>query len=263
MLPLASLLLLLAALGTALLVAVAARVLLRHRTTSERPGHFPRSGRIGLRLAASVAIALAAFTIFIEVADNVIDRDELFRGDTWIGNLVAPLRTGSGLAIARVVSMLGISITMTVLALVVVATFYRRNWRMVAIGWTLLFGGGKLVEFLLKHLFRRSRPGGSEDMSYSYPSGHAMGAMIGYGILAYLLLRRAERPATRVIITAGAALIILAVGASRLVLGVHFFTDVVGGYAAGATWLLLSIAALEAERAQFDAGMAKRGVTGA
>jgi undecaprenyl-diphosphatase len=158
--------------------------------------------------------------------------------------------------------MFGLSITMTALALVVMLTVYRRNWRAVAVGWALLFGGGKLVEFLLKHLFHRTRPAGSQAASYSYPSGHAMGAMIGYGILAYLLLRRAERPATRVAITAGAGVVILAVGTSRLVLGVHFFTDVVGGYAAGATWLLLSIAALEAERAQFHAEAAKPGVRG-
>lgn len=61
---------------------------------------------------------------------------------------------------------------------------------------------------------------------FSYPSGDAMGSMIGYAVLAYLLL----------------------LGVSRLVLGVHYFTDVAGGFAAGAVWLALSITVMETER---------------
>jgi membrane-associated phospholipid phosphatase len=57
-----------------------------------------------------------------------------------------------------------------------------------------------------------------------------------------------QRPAGRAFVTATTALIILVIGLSRLVLAVHFFTDVVGGYAAGAVWLALSIAAVQAAR---------------
>lgn len=245
----ASLFLLATAFGTAVLVSFAARALLRHRAASGVTARrLPLSGRIGVQLAASVAIALAAFTIFVEVADNVLDQDELYRLDARVDAALAPLRGAHGLAVARVASLLGLSVTMTALALVVAATVYRWNWRAIAAGWALVFGGGKLVELLLKNVFQRTRPVGTELPSYSYPSGHAMGAMIGYGILAYLILLRIRRPIARIAITAAAGLVILAVGVSRLVLGVHYFTDVVGGYAAGAMWLALSIAAIEAER---------------
>jgi undecaprenyl-diphosphatase len=129
------------------------------------------------------------------------------------------------------------------------------NSRAVAIGWTLVLGGGKLVEAVLKHTFQRTRPIGAlqhlGDQSYSYPSGHAMGAMIGYGVLAYLVLLRVRRPMGRAAVTAAAALTIIAIGLSRLVLGVHFFTDVIGGYAAGAVWLALSLTAAGAARDGF------------
>lgn len=72
--------------------------------------------------------------------------------------------------------------------------------------------------------------------------------MIGYAVLAYLLLLGVQRQSARVAITALAALVILAVGVSRLVLGVHYFTDVAGGFAAGAVWLALSITVMETER---------------
>jgi len=138
------------------------------------------------------------------------------------------------------------------LALVLIVVLFRRNWLVVVVGWTLVMGGGKLVELALKHTFHRTRPIGAlqhlSDPSYSYPSGHAMGAMIGYGMLTYLVLLRVRQPAARALVTAIAALVIIAIGTSRLVLAVHYFTDVVGGFAAGAVWLALSLAAVEAAR---------------
>jgi len=186
------------------------------------------------------------------VADNVIDQDKLSRFDAQVLVLLAPWRTTTGLGIANTVSRFGTVPVMSGLALVLVLTLFRHQWRAVVVGWTLVMAGGKLVEAVLKHTFHRHRPIGAlhylHGASYSYPSGHSMGSMIGYGLLAYLVLLRVRRPAGRAAVTAGAALIILAVGLSRLVLAVHFFTDVVGGYAAGAVWLALSIAAVEAAR---------------
>jgi len=252
MLSFASLLLLGMAVVTAALVAVTSRSLLR----GERAVHAqPAAAAFGLRLALSLAISLAALWLFTEVADNVIDQDRLSHFDALVTAGLAPWRTATGLEIARVVSWFGTSLAMSILALVVLLTLHRRNWRAVVVGWTLVLGGGKLVEAVLKHAFHRTRPIGAlqhlADPSYSYPSGHSMGAMIGYGLLAYLVLLRVHRPIARGTVTMAAALIILAVGLSRLVLAVHFFTDVIGGYAAGAVWLALSLTAASAARQRF------------
>lgn len=251
MLSLASLLLLGMAVVTAVLVAVASRALLRGKGARAHP-----SIRVfWLRLALSVLISLATLWLFTEIADNVIDQDKLSRFDAQVLVMLSPWRTTSGLAIARTVSRFGTTLVMTALAGIVMLALHRRNWRAVTVGWVLVMGGGKLVEAVLKHTFHRTRPIGAlerlSDPTYSYPSGHAMGAMIGYGLLAYLVLRRVRRPAARVAVTASAALIIVAIGLSRLVLGVHYFTDVVGGFAAGAVWLALALAAVEAARERF------------
>jgi undecaprenyl-diphosphatase len=78
-----------------------------------------------------------------------------------------------------------------------------------------------------------------------------MGAVVGYGLLTYLMLLRIHRPLPRILIIACCALIITAIGLSRLVLGVHFFTDVIGGFAAGAVWISLAIATVEVERSRW------------
>lgn len=251
MLSFASFLLLGMAAVTAALVALTSRALLRGDHARAQPA----ATAFGLRLGISALIALAALWLFGEVADNVIDQDKLAQFDAQVLVLLAPWRTPTGLAVASVVSRFGTSLVMSAIALVVLLTLHRRNWRAVTVGWVVVFGGGKLVEALLKHTFHRTRPIGAlqhlTDPSYSYPSGHAMGAMIGYGLLAYMVLLRVHRPSARAAVTATAALIILAVGLSRLVLAVHYFTDVVGGYAAGAVWLALSLAAVEATRDRF------------
>jgi undecaprenyl-diphosphatase len=254
MLSFASLLLIAMAAVMAVLVSVASRALLREERV-HAPSH---AASFGVQLALSLLIALAAFWLFTEVADNVIDRDRLERFDAMVLVLLAPWRTSTGLEIARGVSRFGTSLVMSILALVVLLTLHRHNWRAVAAGWALVLGGGKLVEALIKHTIHRARPIGAlqqlNNPSYSYPSGHAMGSLIGYGMLAYLILLCVRRPASRVAVTAAAALVILAIGLSRLVLAVHYFTDVVGGFAAGAVWLAISLAAVEAARARFVAG---------
>jgi len=248
MLSFASLLLLGMAVVTAVLVAVASRALLRGRGARAHPS----SREFWLRLALSLLISLATLWLFTEIADNVIDQDKLSHFDALVTAGLAPWRTSRGLAIASTVSLFGTSLVMSALALVVLLTLHRQNWRAVVVGWTLVLGGGKLVEAVLKHTFHRTRPIGAlqylHGASYSYPSGHSMGAMIGYGLLAYLVLRRVRQPVGRAVVTAAAALIILGIGLSRLVLGVHYFTDVVGGFAAGGMWLALSLAAVEAAR---------------
>lgn len=249
MLSLATISLLAMATVMAILVGAASRALLRPADAG--PSRLSLRGR-GLRLAVSVLIAAAALWLFVEVADNVLDQDELARFDGNVMTALQPLRTTAGMTVARVVSVIGTFPFMTLLAVAVALIVHRRHWRSVLAGWALVVGGGQLVEQVLKHTFHRTRPGSAAryltSTSFSYPSGHAMGSMIGYGVLAYLVLLRVRGQWARAANTALAAVIILAVGTSRLVLGVHYFTDVVGGFAVGAMWLALSIAMMEVER---------------
>jgi undecaprenyl-diphosphatase len=99
-----------------------------------------------------------------------------------------------------------------------------------------------VLETVLKHAIHRPRPiyasaflhGGS----FSFPSGHAMGSLVAYGMCAYLLVTFWTERSSRQILVSGAALVlIVAIGLSRLYLGVHYFSDVVAGYAAGTVWL--------------------------
>jgi undecaprenyl-diphosphatase len=78
-----------------------------------------------------------------------------------------------------------------------------------------------------------------------------MGSLVGYGMLAYLLLTIwVKRRLIRVSVVSVLSVLVVAIGLSRLYLGVHYFSDIVGGYAAGLLWLSACITGLEIARRQ-------------
>ena len=94
---------------------------------------------------------------------------------------------------------------------------------------------------VLKAVYERARPdlGSAIPLphSYSFPSGHAATAVVLYGALGLLLAERARSRLRAVGWLAGAAVLALAIGASRVLLNVHFVSDVAAGFAVGLAWL--------------------------
>ena len=110
--------------------------------------------------------------------------------------------------------------------------------------------GGILLNNLLKIGFGRPRPQvfdwGTEAVSLSFPSGHAMSSAVVYGCVAYLAARLQRRHWHRVLTMLAAALIIVLISISRLYLGVHYPSDVAAGVIIGLAWAGFCMATLEA-----------------
>jgi len=161
--------------------------------------------------------------------------------------------TQAGISIAQAISHLGSPLAMTVLAFAGTFTLLAlAEWILLA-GWVAAFSGASLIDRWLKLAIHRPRPIYAANLlphsSWSFPSGHAMGSLVGYGMLAYLLvLANRGNPARQRSIVILATVLILAIGISRLYLGVHYLSDVVGGYAAGLVWLATCIALVELGR---------------
>ena len=115
----------------------------------------------------------------------------------------------------------------------------RRDPYAIAYLWTA-FVGAMLLYQGCKAAIGRPRPPLTEMLTktggYAYPSGHTTQAITTWGLLAALAMAGRSRR-TRALLQAAAALVIALVGVSRIYLGVHWTTDVVGGFALGATWL--------------------------
>jgi undecaprenyl-diphosphatase len=104
--------------------------------------------------------------------------------------------------------------------------------------------GSAVINQVLKSIFHRVRPNLHRliDVSgYSFPSGHAMNAFTVYVIISFLLWRHIPSKLGRSILIFLSILMILAIGISRIYLGVHYPSDIIGGYFASGFWLAIAI----------------------
>jgi undecaprenyl-diphosphatase len=129
--------------------------------------------------------------------------------------------------------------------------FWRRRW-LLGIVWVLAAGGGALLDLTLKDNIDRRRPGNPDAMvsetNPSFPSGHAMGSVVGYGMLGYVLLMRQRRRWVRLAVATGLIALVLSIGVSRIYLRAHYLSDVIGGFCIGTVWLAACISAHELVR---------------
>jgi len=142
----------------------------------------------------------------------------------------------------------GVLWTLTGAAAIVLAI--RRQWRLTA--YLLVVGVGELVlDPVLKALVGRLRPVVAHPIAHgngdSFPSGHALGSIVCYGAL-FLVFLPAVRGTWRRVFTAVIVTLIAAIGISRLLLGVHYISDVLGGWTLGITWLGITAFAFELSR---------------
>jgi membrane-associated phospholipid phosphatase len=131
-------------------------------------------------------------------------------------------------------------------ALVCAALVFARRFGL-AVYLAAVTGAGGFFNHALKVWLRRDRPSDAlvpVPESFSFPSGHTFGAIVCYGMCAYVLMR--VSPGRRdTAIVAAASFLVCAIGVSRVVIGVHFPADVIGGFAAGGAWLAAGIGAAE------------------
>ncbi len=129
------------------------------------------------------------------------------------------------------------------LLLIVYFLFVQRH-RWYSIKVPVIAIGGVSMMFILKQLFNRSRPLVpllEPAQGLSFPSGHALMSMSFYGLLIFLVWENVRNPVWKWIISILLLIFILLIGFSRIYLRLHYFSDVIAGFAAGIIWLSLSI----------------------
>ena len=208
--------------------------------------------KLGLNLMIGVAVLIAACWIFGEITEDVITGEPLIRVDQSLADYfhahATPLRNkimfaisffGSGVVLAAASSAVGLYFV------------WRRSWyRLLVL--VLVAPGGALINVLIKHLIHRQRPVFENPIatlnSFSFPSGHTMGATLFYGLMAALAVQRFQRWKAKGGAALSAVIIVLLVGFSRICLGLHYLSDVLGAIAAGVAWLALCLIAVETFR---------------
>lgn len=261
--------------GTAVLLAVLAAVfayLLRGRTlrlearlremlATRAPRiwlflkrRFSREAWHGLTLTLSLLLLLAACYAFAQITEGWVDQEALYQLDRAANKALSQdgVLRPSVVSLLRAVTHLGSLPLALVLTAGLALALYARGprWHLHAL--LLTMGGGEALLWALKFIFSRARPGAqlASSVGYAFPSGHSFTAMAFYGFLIFLIWRRVRRPAARMLATLALGALILLVGLSRVLLSVHWISDVLGGFALGLAWLVGSLLAARAFQAQ-------------
>jgi undecaprenyl-diphosphatase len=206
---------------------------------------------LSLHLLAGLGLCFAAVYGFGSMAEEVLEPEEWDAFDRVLAASLNRHATPFYAEALGAVTLLGDKWTIAAIGVAGALWLALQRRRLVLATWAAAYVGGALLNLALKAVFQRARPEFDAPLAtalgWSFPSGHAMGAMVAYGMLAYLLVMRFGRPAAPFIV-AGACVVVLAVGFSRVYLGVHYFSDVLGGYLSGIAWLAVCASAAEVTR---------------
>jgi membrane-associated phospholipid phosphatase len=191
----------------------------------------------------SMASAALLVCMFAGLA-LLIGRHRLAAFDRRAADAIQSLGSHTATTVMKAFTTAGSGLSVTMIALLIVLGLLAIGYRRELIFFAGVIAGSSLLNLLLKQIFHRARPDIHRIVAaagYSFPSGHSMGAFTLYGLSVYFLWKHLPRAWMRVIVAAIGSIMILMIGISRIYLGVHYPSDVIGGYLISGAWLAASI----------------------
>lgn len=211
-----------------------------HRVSSRLATLIAAVGTIGLFICLVILLGLS--WLFQEVLEK-----EAFGFDTTV---LLSIHQWSNPVLDRIMlslTRLGDPEFVIVIVVVTLVLLLWRRQRTEAKIFAIACLGALILNQGLKLFFAKPRPALWTPLivekSFSFPSGHALGSLVLYGFLAYLLA--IQYPKRSRWIYSLTFVLVIAIGISRLYLGVHWFTDIAAGYAVGLLWLVVCITMLK------------------
>ena len=229
--------------------------LARRYTVPTDTSTLPPSAYLLIRLALGFAVVVGAAAIFAEAAEVLGSSADARRAgelDQVFSNAVRRGISPTAFQFFSTVTRLADTATLTTIAIggALALVWLHRRW--LALAFAAAIAGNALLNVTLKGIFERARP--LHDPSaelvrgFSFPSGHSSGAVVAYGMLAYVLIRclspaHAARFGLPLVLAATA--LAFTIGCSRVFIQAHFATDVLAGFASGSAWLTVCIGSAE------------------
>jgi membrane-associated phospholipid phosphatase len=222
-----------------------------------------RNKLFAVQVVVGALVLIGAGGLFGAIVANVVSHDAfLFGVDLHVANWLHAHATPTLTSVMLFVSYFGAPVTVIVIGAVAALTllWHRRRYALLAL--VVALPGGMLGNVLMKNLVQRQRPSFDDPLltltSYSFPSGHALGATLLYGVLAAVMVWTATNRRWRLTAIVVASIMIALISFSRIYLGVHYLSDVVAGMLSGVVWVilcLLGVAAYRRYRSKADTAM--------
>ncbi|MBP0724438.1 phosphatase PAP2 family protein [Bacillus sp. RG28] len=179
----------------------------------------------------------------------LVGEHHLVQFDSSIISFVQGFESPTLTSLFKFFTFIGSTPVVVVLCVLIIIYLYKvLHHRSEIILFIVVMGGSTVLNFVLKHLFHRARPTIHrliQETGYSFPSGHSMEAFALYGVLAYLLWRHTSSSLGKTLLIIFSVFMTLMIGISRIYLGVHYPSDVIGAYLVSGFWLAGSIGVYE------------------
>lgn len=209
-----------------------------------------RFGPSEMAMLVPLALIMGGIWLFAEIADEVMEQESIGFDEQIMATLRPPDRPRQPIgpswlvqSATDITALGGFTVLILISALVSLFFWLKRRFGLMMMTISTLVGGAA-TSFALKLLFGRDRPGIEHLVTVStksFPSGHAMLSAVVYLTLGALLARSEERKQFKLFFLSAALLLTLLVGLSRIYLGVHYPTDVLAGWIAGAVWAMVCL----------------------
>ena len=164
--------------------------------------------------------------------------------DTYVRGLVKGLQTESSLTFFSYFTKLGSAIGIVATLVISLLVFWKKRYYAAMIVYPMGILITHLVNKGIKEIVKRERPSLNEALDalgYSFPSGHAMLSIMTFGFLAYIIAANLKSIAGKCVTTILMGTVILSIGLSRVILNVHYPTDILAGYCVGGILLIIVI----------------------
>lgn len=209
-------------------------------------------GLFGLHLTIGTVVFAGAAWLFGGITEDLITGDPLILVDELISEWFRSHATPRFTMGMQYVSALASTPAVTIqFAIMIFVLLWKRLWYWL-LGLVLVVAGGMFLNVLLKNLFGRARPGWADPLMAladpGFPSGHTMMATIIYGFVATSLMLRIGSWPARFFVALMTISLVFLVALSRMYLGAHYLSDVLGAMAAGMAWLALCLTTVETLR---------------
>lgn len=164
--------------------------------------------------------------------------------DTYVRGLVRGLQTESSLTFFSYFTKLGSAIGIVATLVISLLVFWKKRYYAAMIVYPMGILITHLVNKGIKEIVKRERPSLNEALDalgYSFPSGHAMLSIMTFGFLTYIIAANLKSVAGKGATTILMGIVIVSIGLSRVILNVHYPTDILAGYCVGGILLIMAI----------------------
>lgn len=207
---------------------------------------------LAIHLSIGFVISLAVIAIFASISEGLVDSSPLTRFDVAVANRLQQSVAPIVLQLFGFVSSLGGRGAMTALFIAGAFSFALRRRGLELAGWCAAFLGGALLDAALRFVVRRSELPFADlvllDWGVGLASGHLLGVLVGYGMLAWLLMQLVKNAGGRTLIVILATAMVVLTAVSRFYLGQAYISDGAAGLAAGFVWLAACVSGIEVAR---------------